>query len=168
MLTVDQETTHKVETVLDSLRRFDRRLAVAITPPHYSDLVGDNWTNVREFAESPQGRSVPELAALLVEIIILYRQAEEMLWVPKNLERVERWWGEASEKRRWLSDIVEAARIPRPHISEAASRKSKYQRRLQSPNCTLSGQWPLGKRPKLHFQDYHHPRRRTCQQRKAA
>ena len=117
LLTVDQKTRNNIEAVIASLRRFDHRLELAITPAHYTDLFGDNWVNVREFAESSQGRNVQEVSGLLVEIIILYKQAQDIPWVPENLRRMQLWWGEASKKRKWLSEIVEAAQATAPIVS---------------------------------------------------
>ena len=100
-----------METVLASLRHFDLRLELAITPAHYSDLFGDNWVNVREFAESICGRRVPEVSAMLVEIIIAYRHAQDISWIPENLRLMQSWWGEASRKRKWLADVVDSAQV---------------------------------------------------------
>ncbi|MEI8376134.1 MAG: hypothetical protein WCJ35_25220 [Planctomycetota bacterium] len=117
LLTVDQKTRNNIETVVASLRRFEHRLELAITPAHYTDLFGDNWVNVREFAESSQGRNVQEVSGLLVEIIILYKQAQDIPWIPENLRRMQGWWGEASRKRKWLSEIVETAQATAPIVS---------------------------------------------------
>ncbi len=109
LLAADAKTMNSMEAVLASLRRFDHRLEVAITPAHYTDLFGDNWVNVREFAESPQGRSVPDMSALLVGVMILYKQAQDLPWIPENLRLMQSVWGEASKKRKLLSDLLEAA-----------------------------------------------------------
>jgi len=108
LLAADQQTRKSLESVLASLQRFDHRLELLITPTHYADVFGDNWVIVREFVESSQGRSVPEVSAKLLEIIILYKRAQEVRWVPINDERVHAWWKEASRRRKWLSDEVEA------------------------------------------------------------
>ena len=72
---------------------------------------------MREFAESSYGRKVPEVSGLLVEIIILYKQAQEIPWIPDNLRRMQAWWGEASRKRKWLSEIMDEAQAPTPIAS---------------------------------------------------
>ncbi len=109
LLAADPQTRKNLEGVLASLQRFDHRLELVITPVHYADVFGDNWVGVREFVESPQGRSVPEVSAKLVEIIILYKRAQDARWVPVNHERIHAWWSEAARRRKWLSDAVEAA-----------------------------------------------------------
>ncbi len=109
LLAADETTQAKVNNVLVGLRRFDHRLEVSITPAHYSDLFGDNWVNVREFTESPQGRSVPEVSALLVEIIISYRRAQQIPWTAENLGWIRNCWIEASRKLKWMSHLLETA-----------------------------------------------------------
>ncbi len=108
LLAADQRTRRSLESVLASLQRFDHRLELVITPAHYADLFGDNWVNVRVFAESSLGRNVPEVSTKLVEIIILYKRAQEARWVPVNHERIQAWWSEASRRRKWLVDAVES------------------------------------------------------------
>ncbi|MGO9108095.1 MAG: hypothetical protein ACLP9L_02570 [Thermoguttaceae bacterium] len=108
LLAADQQTRKSLESVLAKLQRFDHRLELVITPTHYADVFGDNWVNVREFVESSQGRNVPEVSAKLVEIVILYKRAQDVRWVPINHERIHAWWSEASRRRKWLSDAVEA------------------------------------------------------------
>ena len=110
LLTADETTQTKVKNVLAGLRRFDHRLEVSITPAHYSDLFGDNWVNVREFTESPQGRSVPEVSALLVEIIISYGRAQQMPWTAETLGLLRNCWIEASKKLKWMSYLLETAK----------------------------------------------------------
>lgn len=117
VLAADPTTRKHIESVLASLRRFDHRLELSLTPDHYMNLFGDNWVNVREFAESSYGRKVPEVSGLLVEIIILYKQAQEIPWIPDNLRRMQAWWGEASRKRKWLSEIMDEAQAPTPIAS---------------------------------------------------
>jgi energy-coupling factor transporter transmembrane protein EcfT len=119
VLAADQKTRSNIESVVASLRRFDHRLELAITPAHYTDLFGDNWVEVREFAESSCGRKVPEVSGLLVEIIILYKQAQDVPWVPETLWQLQGWWRQASQKRKWLSEILEAAQAPAPIASDA-------------------------------------------------
>jgi hypothetical protein len=109
LLAADRQTISGIESVLASLQRFDHRLQLVISSAHYIDLFGDNWATVRQFVESPQGRSVPEVAAMLVEIAILYKRAQDVRWVPINHERIHAWWGEAARRRKWLSDALEAA-----------------------------------------------------------
>ena len=72
--TVDPQTRDSLAAVLASLQRFDHRLELVITPVHYADIFGDNWVSVRAFVESPQGRSLPDVSAMLLEIIILYKR----------------------------------------------------------------------------------------------
>ena len=62
LLAADPTTQKHIESVLASLRRFDHRLELSLTPDHYMNLFGDNWVNVREFAESSYGRGVPEVS----------------------------------------------------------------------------------------------------------
>ncbi len=109
LLAAYETTQTKVKNILAGLRRFDHRLEVSITPAHYSDLFGDNWVNVREFTESPHGRSVPDVSALLVEIIISYGRAQQMPWTAENLGRVRSCWIEASRKLKWMSYLLETA-----------------------------------------------------------
>jgi hypothetical protein len=104
----DQQTRNCLQAVLASLQRFDHRLELPISPAHYNDIFGDNWVAVREFVESSQGKGVPEVATLLVELIILYKRAQDARWVPINHDRIHAWWGEAARRRKWLSDIAEA------------------------------------------------------------
>ncbi len=120
VLAADPTTRKHIESVLAALRRFDHRLELSLTPDHYMNLFGDNWVNVREFAESSLGRRVPEVSGLLVEIIILYKQAQEIPWVPDNLRRMQAWWGEASRKRKWLSEIMGEAQAPAMSASPMA------------------------------------------------
>ena len=108
LLAADPQTRKHLESVLASLQRFDHRLQLVITPVHYADVFGDNWVSVREFVESAQGGKVPEVSAKLVEIIILYKRAQDARWVPVNHERIHAWWSEAARRRKWLSDAVEA------------------------------------------------------------
>ena len=112
VLAADLKTRDSIETIIASLRRFDHRLEVAITPAHYTDLFGDNWVNVREFSESSCGRKVPEVSAMLVDIIICYKQAQNIAWIPENVRVMQSWWSQASKKRKWLSDLVAAAQAP--------------------------------------------------------
>ncbi len=95
--------------MLAALERFDRRLELAITPAHYMDLLGDNWVEVREFVESAEGRGLPEVSVTLVEIVILYKRAQEVRWAPVNHDRIHAWWSEAARRRKWLSETVQAA-----------------------------------------------------------
>jgi hypothetical protein len=111
LLAADQGTRSKLEAVLACLQRFDHRLQASITPAHYTDLFGDTWVSVREFVESSQGRSVPEVSAMLVEIVILYKRAQEVRWVPIHHERIHAWWGEAARRRTQLSDAVQSIAI---------------------------------------------------------
>jgi hypothetical protein len=108
LLAADQPTRTALQTVLTSLQRFDHRLELVITQVHYTDLFGDNWAVVRQFVESPQGRCVPEVSAALLEIIILYKRAQEARWVPINQDRIHAWWTEAARRRKGLSEIVES------------------------------------------------------------
>lgn len=117
VLAADQKTRNNIETILASLRRFALRLEVAIAPAHYNDLFGDNWVSVREFSESSQGRKVPEVSALLVDIIICYKQAQDIPWIPENSGRIQYRWAEASKKRKWLSETLEAAQATSPIAS---------------------------------------------------
>jgi hypothetical protein len=109
LLTANQPTRSALEHVLAALQRFDHRLQLVISPAHYLDLFGDNWAAVRQFVESVHGRSVPEASAKLVEIIVLYKRAQDARWVPINHERIHAWWGEAARRRKWLSGALEAA-----------------------------------------------------------
>jgi hypothetical protein len=109
VLSADQPTRSGLQTVLTSLQRFDHRLELVITQVHYTDLFGDNWAVVRQFVESPQGKSVPELSAALLEIIILYKRAQEAKWVPINQDRIHAWWTEAARRRKLLSEIVDSS-----------------------------------------------------------
>jgi hypothetical protein len=109
LLAADRETRSGVESVLATLQRFDHRLQLVISPAHYIDLFGDNWAAVRQFVESPQGRSVTDVSAALVEIVILYKRAQDVRWVPINHDRIHAWWGEAARRRKYLSDASEAA-----------------------------------------------------------
>ena len=78
LLAADQPTRSGTHSVLASLQHFDHRLQLVISPAHYIDLFGDNWAAVRQFVESTQGRSVPEVSAALVEIVILYKRSQEV------------------------------------------------------------------------------------------
>lgn len=120
LLAADRQTKSGIESVLASLQRFDHRLQLVISPAHYIDLFGDNWATVRQFVESPQGRAVPEVAAMLVEIVILYKRAQDVRWVPINHQRIHAWWGEAARRRKWLSDQLEAtARAGASNVPQA-------------------------------------------------
>ena len=109
LLAADQTTRTALQTVLTSLQRFDHRLELVITQVHYTDLFGDNWAVVRQFVESPPGKSVPDVSSALLEIIILYKRAQEARWVPINQDRIHAWWTEAARRRKWLSEAFEAA-----------------------------------------------------------
>ncbi len=123
LLSADQPTRIALEHVLAALQRFDHRLQLVVSPAHYLDLFGDNWAAVRQFVESAQGRSVPEVSAMLVEIIVLYKRAQDARWVPINHERIHAWWGEAARRRKWLSDtLVAAAKSDAANEQEAAER----------------------------------------------
>jgi hypothetical protein len=108
LLAADQQTRSALQIVLTSLQRFDHRLEMIITHVHYTDLFGDNWAIVRQFVESPQGKGVPDVSAALVEIIILYKRAQEARWVPINHDRIHAWWAEAARRRKWLSEVFES------------------------------------------------------------
>jgi hypothetical protein len=108
LLAADQQTRSALQIALTSLQRFDHRLEMVITQVHYIDLFGDNWAVVRQFVESPQGKSMPEVSAALVEIIILYKRAQEARWVPINHDRIHAWWTEAARRRKGLSEVVES------------------------------------------------------------
>ena len=108
LLAADNQTRSALQSVLTSLLRFDHRLELVITPIHYTDLFGDNWAIVRQFVESPPGRSVPEVSAALLEIVILYKRAQEARWVPINHDRIHAWWTEAARRRKWLSELFDS------------------------------------------------------------
>ncbi len=108
LLAADNQTRSALQSVLTSLLRFDHRLELVITPIHYTDLFGDNWAIVRQFVESPPGRSVPEVSTALLEIVILYKRAQEARWVPINHDRIHAWWTEAARRRKWLSELFES------------------------------------------------------------
>ena len=108
LLATDQPARTRLESVLASLQRFDHRLELVITSAHYADVFGDNWVTVREFVESSQGRRLPDVSAKLVEIIILYKRAQEARWVPVNHDRIHAWWTEAARRRKWLAEAVRA------------------------------------------------------------
>jgi hypothetical protein len=108
MLAADQPTRAALQTVLTSLQRFDHRLELVITQVHYTDLFGDNWAVVRQFVESPQGRGVPEVSSALLEIVILYKRAQEARWVPINHDRIHAWWTEAARRRKGLSEVFDS------------------------------------------------------------
>ena len=66
---------------------------------------------------------MPEVSAMLVEIIVLYKRAQDARWVPINHERIHAWWGEAARRRKWLSDtLVAAAKSDAANEQEAAER----------------------------------------------
>jgi hypothetical protein len=108
----DETTRGCLQAVLASLQRFDHRLELLITPAHYTDLFGDNWAFVRQFVESPQGKSVPAVSVMLVELMILYKRAQEVRWVPINNERIRAWWSEAARRRKCLAEMLDAAARP--------------------------------------------------------
>jgi len=105
----DEATRNGLLAVLASLQRFDHRLELVITPAHYTDVFGDNWAYVRQFVESPQGKSVAAVSVMLVEIMILYKRAQEVRWAPINDERIRAWWHEAARRRKWLADMLDAS-----------------------------------------------------------
>jgi hypothetical protein len=109
LLAADEATQSGLQAVLASLQRFDHRLELVITPAHYTDLFGDNWAHVRQFVESPDGKSVAAVSVMLVEMMILYKRAQEVRWVPINDERIRAWWQEAARRRKWLADMLDAA-----------------------------------------------------------
>ena len=111
LLAADQPTRSALQTVLTSLQRFDHRLELVITQIHYTDLFGDNWAIVRQFVESPQGKIVPDVSSALLEIIILYKRAQEARWVPINQDRIHAWWTEAARRRKWLSEVFESTAV---------------------------------------------------------
>jgi hypothetical protein len=107
----DEATRDSLKGVLASLQRFDHRLELVITPAHYTDLFGDNWAHVRQFVESPQGKSVAAVSVMLVELMILYKRAQEVRWVPINDERIRAWWHEAARRRKWLADLLDSGTL---------------------------------------------------------
>ena len=141
LLAADEVTQTKVKNVLAFLRRFDHRLEVSITPAHYSDLFGDNWVNVREFTESPQGRSVPEVSALLVEIIISYGRAQQIPWTAENMGLVRNCWIEASRKLKWMSHLLETAE-PVVVAEWCRSRRQDRYQRCGLPRSLFSNRSP--------------------------
>ena len=140
LLAADRQTRSGVENILASLQRFDHRLQLVISPAHYIDLFGDNWATVRQFVESAQGRTVPEVSARLVEIVILYKRAQDVRWVPINHERIHAWWGEAARRRTWLSDQLEA--VAKADVSDAPTAEPLPQASIIPPPAAPTGTPP--------------------------
>jgi hypothetical protein len=109
-----ESAKESLRNLLASLSRFDHRLELSITPQHYADLFADHWVEIREFVESAAGRDLPDVSALLVEIIICYTQAQELLSTPWDREPIESCWRSASRRRKFLCDAVEAAQASKP------------------------------------------------------
>ena len=149
LLAADQPTRSALQAVLTTLQAFDHRLELVITPVHYTDLFGDNWAIVRQFVESPHGKSVPETSQALLEIIILYKRAQEARWVPINHDRIHAWWTEGHPPAEMAVGIVRVhGRSIRPGCSRASPRgRRAFAEGTSKTDCRQSRRAADARRP---------------------
>lgn len=69
-------------SALNVVKKLHARIEVGVNYANYSTVVGEAWAEVKVFAESPEGKSVPEFSELLVSAMAKYKLALE-IWQGK-------------------------------------------------------------------------------------
>ncbi len=63
---------------LNALKRVEARVEVGVTYNDYLKIVGESWGDVKIFIESPEGKSLPELNAILGKAVADYKLAMDI------------------------------------------------------------------------------------------
>jgi len=67
---------------LNAVKKVEARTEVGINSSNYSTVVGEAWVDVKLFAESPEGKTVPDFSVLLVSAMAKHKIALDV-WQTK-------------------------------------------------------------------------------------
>lgn len=65
-------------TTLNTLKKFEAKIEVGINYHDYSSAIGDVWGEVKVFAESPEGRTMPDFSVALAKAVDDYKSGMEV------------------------------------------------------------------------------------------
>jgi len=95
----------QARTALNALKRIQARTEVGITRSNYSQVLGEQYGEIKIFTESPEGQSMPLFSSEVSEAIKHYKKASND-WESNLTYSLQIEWGEASKAIKKAEDVL--------------------------------------------------------------
>ena len=144
-------------SALNVLKKVQARIEVGINYADYSTVVGEGWGEVKVFAESPEGKTVPDFSDMLVSAMAKYKLALDVWrsvidaheFIPARAFREvmrQECWQAAGRRLKVAESLISGDDVTAGLSRAAILRKSDktYEITMRSLDSTVAG-WPSEK-----------------------